>query len=93
MDVTGIIAEIDAQLSKLRQARELLSGSASTPVVRGPGRPKGTKSVTQDPHVSHVVSWTAKHPKRKHKMSGEGRKRISDASKKRWAEKRKAAAK
>ena len=91
MDVTGIIAEIDAQLSKLRQARELLS--ASTPVVRGPGRPKGTKSVTQDPHVDHVVSWTAKHPKRKHKMSEEGRKRISDASKKRWAEKRKAAAK
>jgi len=93
MDVTGIIAEIDAQLSKLRQARELLSGSASAPAVRGPGRPKGTKSIPQDPRVDHVVLWTAKHPKRKHKMSEEGRKRISDASKKRWAEKRKAAAK
>ena len=49
MDVTGIIAEIDAQLSKLRQARELLSGSASTPVVRGPAVPRGGRGSRKIP--------------------------------------------
>jgi len=49
MDVTGIIAEIDAQLSKLRQARELLAGSASARVVRGPGRPRGRRASRKIP--------------------------------------------
>ena len=77
MEVSRIIAEIDAQILKLQQARALLAG-ASTPVRTGPGRPKGS---------------TNKSAAKKRSLSPEGRKRIADAMKKRWAERRKQAAK
>jgi hypothetical protein len=79
VEVTRIIAEIDAEISKLQQARELLSGIAAK-AGKGPGRPKGSKNAkAATPH--------------KRKLSPEGRKRIADAMKRRWAEKRKLAAK
>lgn len=78
MEVSRIIAEIDAQISKLQQARALLAGTSTT-VSKGPGRPKGSKNATTAP--------------RKRKLSPEGRKRIADAMKRRWAERRKQAAK
>ena len=81
MEVSRIIAEIDAEISKLQQARELLSGSIAR-VSKGPGRPKGSKN-TKPAAVAP----------RKRKLSPEGRKRIADAMKKRWADRRKAAAK
>jgi hypothetical protein len=73
VDVSRIIAEIDAQISKLQQARNLLAGAAKT-ARPGPGRPRG----------SGKTSTT-----KKRKLSPEGRKRIADAMKKRWAERRK----
>lgn len=78
MEVSRIIAEIDAQIAKLQQARELLSGAASK--GRGPGRPKGSTNGTGT-------------RRRRHKLSAEGRRRISESQKRRWAEQRKAAAK
>jgi len=82
VEVNRIIAEIDTQISKLRQARELLAGADS---VRrpGPGRPKGSKNAT--------TAAPANVGKRK--LSPEGRKRIADAMKRRWAERKKAASK
>jgi hypothetical protein len=80
VEVSRIIAEIDAQISKLQQARELLSGTAAK-TGKGPGRPKGSKNAKP-----------ATAP-RKRKLSPEGRKRIADAMKRRWAERRKQAAK
>lgn len=77
MEVSRIIAEIDAQIAKLQQARELLSGAAVK--AKGPGRPKGSKNATSG--------------RKRHKLSAEGRRRISESQKKRWAEQRKAAAK
>jgi hypothetical protein len=74
VEVSRIIAEIDAQILKLQQARALLAGSVQ-PVRSGPGRPKGTVKVTA--------------VRRKRNLSPEGRKRIADAMKKRWAERRK----
>ncbi len=81
MEVSRIIAEIDAQISKLQQARELLSGTAVK--AKGRGRPKGSKN----------VKTAVKAKPRKRKISAEGRKRIAEAMKKRWAERRKLAAK
>jgi hypothetical protein len=77
VEVSKIIAEIDAQIGKLQQARELLSGLANLG-TKGPGRPKGSKN-----------AGTGK----KRKLSPEGRKRIQEAMKRRWAERRKAASK
>ena len=78
MEVKGIIAEIDAQIQKLQQARELLSGLALTN-SNGPGRPRGSSKSSGGG--------------RKRKLSPEGRKRIQEALKRRWAERRKTAAK
>lgn len=78
MEISRILAEIDAQISKLQQARALLAGTGA-PVRAGRGRPKGSKN---------TVSAVATTP-RKRKLSPEGRKRIADAMKKRWADKRK----
>ena len=83
MEVSRIIAEIDAQISKLQQARELLSG-ISAKASKGPGRPKGSKN-------AKAAAKTAAPSKRR--LSPEGRKRIAEAMKRRWAERRKQAAK
>jgi hypothetical protein len=83
VEVNRIIAEIDAQISKLQQARALLAGTTSTSRT-GRGRPKGSKNT-----ASAATTTTP----RKRKLSPEGRKRIADAMKKRWAERRKQNAK
>lgn len=83
MEVSGIIAQIDAQIVKLQQARALLAGSTAGLTARG--RPKGSKNAAKVVVVSKKAS--------KRKLSPEGRKRIAEAMKKRWADRRKQLAK
>jgi hypothetical protein len=83
VEVNRIIAEIDAQILKLQQARALLAGTTTSAARTGRGRPKGSKN------TASVASATP----RKRKLSAEGRKRIADAMKKRWAERRKQSSK
>ena len=86
MDVSKIIAEIDAKIASLQQARVVLAGlDESVPAVAKPkrGRPKGSTNAVK----------AAKPAKRKRNLSPEGRKRIADAMKRRWAERRSAAVK
>jgi len=83
VEVSRIIGEIDAQISKLQQARALLAGTTAPAARVGRGRPKGSKN---------AASASATTP-RKRKLSPEGRKRIAEAMKKRWAERRKQNAK
>lgn len=78
MEVSRIIAEIDAQILKLQQARALLADAA--PARSGRGRPKGS---------ANRPATT----KGKRNLTPEGRKRIADAMKKRWAERRKQSSK
>lgn len=75
MEVNRIVAELDQQIAKLREARALLAGERAGAKRRG--RPPGK----------------AARPKRKHNLSAEGRRRISEALKRRWALRRKAAGK
>lgn len=82
MEVSRILEEIDSQISKLQQARALLSGTA-VKVGKGRGRPKGSKN----------AKTAANAAPRKRKISPEGRKRIAEAMKRRWAERRKQTAK
>jgi hypothetical protein len=84
MELDRIIAEIDAEIAKLQRARELLSSVATTETSKRPGRPKGSKN---------AKAAVAVVTPRRGKMSPEGRKRIADAMKRRWAERRKQAAK
>lgn len=75
MDVSRIISEIDAEISRLQQARSALTeiGSSGTVAPRR-GRPKGSVNKTS--------------AKRKRNLTPEGRKRIAEAMKRRWAERR-----
>ena len=77
MDVSRILSEIDAEIARLQQARSALIGiSSSGAVAPRRGRPKGS-----------VNKKTAKS-RRKRNLTPEGRKRIADAMKRRWAERR-----
>ena len=79
MDVTKIVAEIDAKIASLQQARAAilsLDGTA-VPVKGKRGRPKGSTNAP-------------KPAKRKRNLTPEGRKRIAEAMKRRWAAQRKA---
>lgn len=77
MQVDEILIEIDREIARLQQARDLLAGSTSKGVARrsAPAAPK---------------PQTKKSGKRK--LSAEGRRRISEALKRRWAERKKASA-
>ncbi len=75
MALKEVIALIDAEIAALKQARTLLAtGSAVTVAKRKPGRPPKEPA-------------TATTPKRKKKrnLSPEGRARIAEAARKRWA--------
>lgn len=78
MDTNRLVQEIDAEISRLQQARALLSGGTER---RGPGRRKLT--------ASGAASGNPNRRRRKRRLSPEGRKRIADAMRKRWAERRK----
>jgi hypothetical protein len=80
MDFQRLIQEIDSEISRLQQARALLTGA---PAKRGPGRPKAAAS------RKTAASTGSKPAKRKRRLSPEGRKRIADAMRKRWAERKK----
>ena len=79
MDFNRLVHEIDSEISRLQQARALLTGESTK---RGPGRPKAAAT-------PKAASSTAKSGKRKRRLSPEGRKRIADAMRKRWAERKK----
>jgi hypothetical protein len=78
MDTATIIEHLDAEISRLQQAKAVLT---STDVRKGPGRPKPSKT------ASKLVSLEPT----KRVMSAEGKSRIALAQKARWAKVRKAA--
>lgn len=77
MDVRRIVSEIDAEIARLQQARAALTaiGESGTVAPRR-GRPKGSTNKNQT------------GSRRKRNISPEGRKRIAEAMKRRWAERR-----
>ena len=80
MDVSRILSEIDAEIARLQQARAALTAIGASGTVaarRGPGRPKGSGT-------KKAAAKTA----RKRNLTPEGRKRIAEAMKRRWAERR-----
>jgi hypothetical protein len=82
MSFSEIVAEIDRDIAQLQAARAVLSGETLVTEKKA-GRPKNSATVE-----------TAKPTKgKKRNISPEGRKRIADAVKKRWAAQRKAAGK
>jgi hypothetical protein len=81
VDFNRLVHEIDSEISRLQQARALLTGGGSA--KRGPGRPKAASATRK------AAANAPKSGKRKRRLSPEGRKRIADAMRKRWAERKK----
>ena len=83
MAIADILASIDHDLMKLHQARALLSGDAAPVAKKKVGRPRKILAVPKKAAV--IVPAAAKSTRKKRNLSPEGRKRIADAVKKRWA--------
>jgi len=73
MGIDSILAEIDAEIARLTQARALLASMGSA-------TPAATKV--------KAATKTAKKAGKKRVLSPEARKRIADAQRKRWAAQR-----
>ena len=78
MEITSLLRNIDDEIARLQQARTLLAGTDSP---RRRGRPPGTTNKAK------TTAVTAKRT-----MSAEGRKRIAEAQKARWAKQKKQSA-
>ncbi len=75
MNMNEILSAIDTEISKLQQARAILTGYSdpiAAPTKRGPGRPKKISSEPAKKSAKRV-------------MSEEARAKIAAAQKKRWA--------
>lgn len=81
MGIAEILASVDREIAQLKQARALLSGGSTAAAKRAPGRPKKITAVK--------AGKPAKAKKRT--LSPEGRRRIAEAQKLRWAAHKKAA--
>ena len=93
MGVSEILATIDSEIAKLQQARALLSGLAAPAAKKKVGRPKkAAVAARKAAVVARVSEKPAKRRKKRH-LSAEGRKRIAEAVKKRWAAQKAAAGK
>jgi hypothetical protein len=69
MAINSILAEIDAEIARLTQARKLLAGAT------------GVSALAKQ----HKPAAAGKKAKRTHILSPEARKRIADAQRRRWA--------
>jgi hypothetical protein len=78
MGVSEILAQIDREIAQLQQARALLAGGSA-------GAPKKAAKV--------LAAKTPAKKKKKRNLTPEGRKRIAEAVKRRWAEQKKATGK
>ena len=83
MGVSEILAQIDHEIAQLERARALLTGHAESTLKKRPGRPKKS--------VASVQRAIGKAAKKKRNLSPEGRARIAEAVKRRWAAQKKAA--
>jgi hypothetical protein len=73
--VSEILAQIDREIAQLQHARALLAGKATAAPKKAVGAPVAKKATR----------------KKKRNLTPEGRKRIAEAVKRRWAEQKKAA--
>jgi hypothetical protein len=86
MAISDILASIDCDIAQLQQARALLSGGAAPTAKKAAGRPK--KVVAAPRKSAAVVPAAKKAAKKRRILSPEGRQRIAEAAKKRWAVKK-----
>ena len=86
MAIKDVLALLDAEIATLKEARQLLKAdSTRSAAPRKAGRPRKGENA-----LLTAVATTAK-TKRKRNLSPEGRARIAEAVKRRWAAQKKTA--
>lgn len=85
MGISEIVASVDREIALLQQARALLSGNSAAAPRKRAGRSKRAAAA-----VKSIAPKPAKRVKKRN-LSPEGRKRIAEAVRRRWAAQRKAA--
>ena len=83
MAISDIVASIDHELSLLKQARAVLSGLSSPAKKATKGNKLQAAAIQAGPKASPLPKKT------KRNLTPEGRKRIAEAVKRRWAKQRK----
>jgi hypothetical protein len=81
MTIENVLKQIDAEIANLERAKAILTGAGTTATKRGPGRP----AMSVEAKVASAES------KKKRNLSPEGRARIAEAARRRWAAQKKAA--
>jgi hypothetical protein len=82
MALKELLSFIDAEIATLKEARALLAASSAVTVAkRKPGRPRNVQPDSPKAPIR----------KKKRNLSPEGRARIAEAAKRRWAAQKKAA--
>jgi hypothetical protein len=84
MGLSDILASIDREIAHLQSARALLASASAPTAKKKPGRPRKLAAIV-------VPTLVAPAKKKKRNLSPEGRKRIAEAVKRRWAAQKKAA--
>jgi hypothetical protein len=82
MQISEMIRDLDVQIEKLQRARRSLEE------VEGQGAERPTRSAAGRSNIIKQAAAVAVDPKSKKPMSKERRKKIADAQRKRWAERR-----
>jgi hypothetical protein len=90
MNTTDIIVEIDAMISRLREAKALLAGTEIT-IKRKPWRPSRVN--LSGKATNSIPAKSAAKPAARRTLSTEARAKIAAAQKARWAKTKKAAKK
>jgi hypothetical protein len=89
MGVSEILASVDREIALLQKARALLSGTVAPAPKKKVGRPR---KIVATPKKA-VAPAAKPEKKKKRNLSPEGRARIAEAVKRRWAAQKAAAAK
>jgi hypothetical protein len=84
MAVSDILASIDREIAQLEKARAVLAGSTVPVAKKKVGRPRKAA-------VEAVSAAPKPASKKRRNLSPEGRRRIAEAVKRRWAAQKKAA--
>jgi hypothetical protein len=93
MGLSEILASVDREIALLQQARALLSGTIAPAPKKKVGRPRKIVAAPKTKKAAKVAPAAKPAKKKKRNLSPEGRARIAEAVKRRWAAQKAAAAK
>ena len=85
MGISEILASVDREIALLQHARALLSGTIAPAPKKKVGRPRKVVAAPKKAALRVIAPAAKPAKKKKRNLSPEGRARIAEAVKRRWA--------